>query len=76
MVLKYVISPPKTGQVVDRVCISLQDLYPTYLQISKGFSAHDSTVAAIIGNCVGCIMSHRRNVFISGVLRAKLRMSK
>jgi SHS family lactate transporter-like MFS transporter len=29
-----------------------QDLYPTYLESSKGFSAHDATVATIIGNCV------------------------
>ncbi|TFK71108.1 MFS general substrate transporter [Pluteus cervinus] len=29
-----------------------QDLYPTYLQTSKGFSSHDATVATIIGNCV------------------------
>ncbi|CAA7271289.1 unnamed protein product [Cyclocybe aegerita] len=28
-----------------------QDLYPTYLQTSKNFSAHNSTVATIIGNC-------------------------
>ncbi|SGY93733.1 BQ5605_C037g11607 [Microbotryum silenes-dioicae] len=28
-----------------------QDLYPTYLQKGKGLSAHDSTVATIIGNC-------------------------
>ncbi|KAF8803096.1 MFS general substrate transporter [Phlegmacium glaucopus] len=28
-----------------------QDLYPTYLQASKGFSPHDATVATIIGNC-------------------------
>ena len=28
-----------------------QDLYPTYLQVSKGFSKFDSTVATIIGNC-------------------------
>jgi MFS transporter, SHS family, lactate transporter len=28
-----------------------QDLYPTYLQQSKGFSPHDATVATIIGNC-------------------------
>jgi len=27
-----------------------QDLFPTYLQASKGFSAHDATVATIIGN--------------------------
>ncbi|KAI0074125.1 MFS general substrate transporter [Panus rudis PR-1116 ss-1] len=29
-----------------------QDLYPTYLQQSKGFSDHNATVATIIGNCV------------------------
>jgi len=28
-----------------------QDLYPTYLQISKGFTAHNATMATIIGNC-------------------------
>ncbi|EMD40166.1 hypothetical protein CERSUDRAFT_112376 [Gelatoporia subvermispora B] len=28
-----------------------QDLYPTYLQDSKGFSSHDATIATIIGNC-------------------------
>jgi len=28
-----------------------QDLYPTYLIDTKGFSAHDATVATIIGNC-------------------------
>ncbi|KAF9222892.1 carboxylic acid transporter protein [Gyrodon lividus] len=28
-----------------------QDLYPTYLETSKGFSTHDATVATIIGNC-------------------------
>ena len=28
-----------------------QDLYPTYLQDSKGFSKFDATVATIIGNC-------------------------
>ncbi|KIK68574.1 hypothetical protein GYMLUDRAFT_215299 [Collybiopsis luxurians FD-317 M1] len=28
-----------------------QDLYPTYIQTSKGFSAHDATVMTIIGNC-------------------------
>ncbi|KAF9014018.1 carboxylic acid transporter protein [Cyathus striatus] len=28
-----------------------QDLYPTYLQTSKNFSAHNATVATIIGNC-------------------------
>ncbi|CAL1712690.1 unnamed protein product [Somion occarium] len=28
-----------------------QDLYPTYLQQSKGFTDHNATVATIIGNC-------------------------
>ncbi|KAF7292708.1 MFS domain-containing protein [Mycena indigotica] len=28
-----------------------QDLYPTYLQKTKGFSAHSATIATIIGNC-------------------------
>ncbi|KIY44464.1 MFS general substrate transporter [Fistulina hepatica ATCC 64428] len=28
-----------------------QDLYPTYLEKSKGFSSHQATVATIIGNC-------------------------
>lgn len=28
-----------------------QDLYPTYLQVTKGFSSHDATIATIIGNC-------------------------
>ncbi|KAJ3915410.1 MFS general substrate transporter [Lentinula edodes] len=28
-----------------------QDLFPTYIQTSKGFSAHDATVMTIIGNC-------------------------
>jgi SHS family lactate transporter-like MFS transporter len=28
-----------------------KDIYPTYLQKSKGFSAHQSTLATIVGNC-------------------------
>ncbi|KAF9222891.1 MFS general substrate transporter [Gyrodon lividus] len=28
-----------------------QDLYPTYLESSKGFSTHSATIATIIGNC-------------------------
>ncbi|KZT43780.1 MFS general substrate transporter [Sistotremastrum suecicum HHB10207 ss-3] len=28
-----------------------QDLYPTYMEKTKGFSVHDATVATIIGNC-------------------------
>jgi len=30
-----------------------QDLYPTYLQENKGFTAFNATVATIIGNCGG-----------------------
>jgi SHS family lactate transporter-like MFS transporter len=28
-----------------------QDLYPTYLETTKGFSSRDATIATIIGNC-------------------------
>ena len=28
-----------------------QDLYPTYLQTTKGFDSYHATVATIIGNC-------------------------
>ncbi|KIJ13112.1 hypothetical protein PAXINDRAFT_181415, partial [Paxillus involutus ATCC 200175] len=28
-----------------------QDVYPTYLETSKGFTTHDATIATIIGNC-------------------------
>jgi hypothetical protein len=28
-----------------------QDLYPTYLQTTKGFNSYHATVATIIGNC-------------------------
>ncbi|KAF8836171.1 MFS general substrate transporter [Paxillus ammoniavirescens] len=28
-----------------------QDVYPTYLETSKGFTVHDATIATIIGNC-------------------------
>ena len=28
-----------------------QDLYPTYLQVTKGLTSHDSMIATIIGNC-------------------------
>jgi hypothetical protein len=31
---------------------SCQDLYPKYLETSKGFSNHDATIATIIGTCV------------------------
>jgi SHS family lactate transporter-like MFS transporter len=36
-----------------------QDLYPTYLQVGKGFDSRHTTLATIIGNCgaiVGCAM--------------------
>ncbi|KAG5337947.1 hypothetical protein C0989_008587 [Termitomyces sp. Mn162] len=39
-----------------------QDLYPTYLQQSKGLSANDATVATIIGNC-GAIASLAAGAF-------------
>ncbi|KAG2123834.1 carboxylic acid transporter protein [Suillus clintonianus] len=29
-----------------------QDLYPTYLETTKGFTAHNATIATIISNCV------------------------
>lgn len=28
-----------------------EDLYPTYLQKSKAFTAHQATLASIVGNC-------------------------
>lgn len=40
-----------------------QDLYPTYLQVSKGLTKHDATIATIIGN-TGAIVY----VFFLGVL--------
>lgn len=33
-----------------------QDLYPTYLKESKGFTEHNATVATIIGNCVRTVL--------------------
>ena len=29
-----------------------QDLYPTYLQVTKAFTLHNATIATIIGSCV------------------------
>ncbi len=51
-----------------------QDLYPTYLTKSKGFSDHDATVATIIGNCVSCCqcflrVNHPLMLRISGCYR-------
>ncbi|KAJ7177310.1 hypothetical protein C8R43DRAFT_1193309 [Mycena crocata] len=37
-----------------------QDLYPTYLQKTKGFQPHSATVATIIGNCPPRSTSSRR----------------
>ena len=42
-----------------------QDLYPTYLQSSKGFSAHNATVATIIGNCVSRWVSVDKQLLIA-----------
>ena len=49
-----------------------QDLYPTYLQTSKGFSAHNATVATIIGTCgairyVSTSMAHVSRLLTVGV---------
>ncbi|KAF8644377.1 hypothetical protein AX16_008502 [Volvariella volvacea WC 439] len=48
-----------------------QDLYPTYLQTSKGFSGHDSTVATIIGNC-GAIAGGALAGFVSQYIGRRL----
>ncbi|KAF9648136.1 MFS general substrate transporter [Thelephora ganbajun] len=48
-----------------------QDLYPTYLQVSKGFSKFDSTVATIIGNC-GAITGGAVAGFVSQYIGRRL----
>jgi len=48
-----------------------QDLYPTYLQESKGFSKFDSTVATIIGNC-GAISGGAIAGFVSQYIGRRL----
>jgi SHS family lactate transporter-like MFS transporter len=48
-----------------------QDLYPTYLKSTKGFSAHAATVATIIGNC-GAIAGGGLAGFISQYLGRRL----
>ena len=40
-----------------------QDLYPTYLQESKGFTKFDATVATIIGNCGAITYASLYSVF-------------
>ncbi|KAF5317741.1 hypothetical protein D9619_012606 [Psilocybe cf. subviscida] len=50
-----------------------QDLYPTYLTASKGFSSHDATVATIIGNC-GAIVGGAFAGWISQYIGRRLTM--
>lgn len=48
-----------------------QDLYPTYMQQSKGFSEHQATVATIIGN-LGAIVGGTFSGYISQYLGRRL----
>ncbi|KAG7439633.1 MFS general substrate transporter [Guyanagaster necrorhizus] len=48
-----------------------QDLYPTYLQDSKGISNHDATIATIIGNC-GAIAGGAIAGFVSQYIGRRL----
>ncbi|KAK0187495.1 carboxylic acid transporter [Armillaria mellea] len=48
-----------------------QDLYPTYLQDSKGISEHNATVATIIGNC-GAIAGGALAGFVSQYIGRRL----
>ncbi|TCD70885.1 hypothetical protein EIP91_001193 [Steccherinum ochraceum] len=48
-----------------------QDLYPTYLQNSKGFTDHNATVATIIGNC-GAVAGGAIAGFISQYIGRRL----
>jgi SHS family lactate transporter-like MFS transporter len=50
-----------------------QDLYPTYLTASKGFSSHDATVATIIGNC-GAVVGGAFAGWISQYIGRRLTM--
>ncbi|KAJ3853247.1 carboxylic acid transporter [Lentinula lateritia] len=50
-----------------------QDLFPTYIQISKGFSAHDATIMTIIGFC-GAIMGGAVSGSISQYIGRRLSM--
>lgn len=53
-----------------------QDLYPTYLQASKGFTKFNATVATIIGNCgaityvvlSGCLPDAKMILICAGVV--------
>jgi SHS family lactate transporter-like MFS transporter len=48
-----------------------QDLYPTYLQVSKGFTSHDATIATIIGT-IGAINGGAFAGFISQYIGRRL----
>ncbi|CDZ98630.1 Major facilitator superfamily domain, general substrate transporter [Phaffia rhodozyma] len=48
-----------------------QDLYPTYLQVSKGFTPHSATLATIVGNC-GAITGGMLAGYISQFLGRRL----
>jgi SHS family lactate transporter-like MFS transporter len=48
-----------------------QDLYPTYLQVSKGFTEHDATIATIIGT-IGAITGGAFAGFISQYIGRRL----
>lgn len=48
-----------------------QDLYPTFMQNAKGFSAHQATIATIIGNC-GAIFGGLVTGYISQFLGRRL----
>jgi SHS family lactate transporter-like MFS transporter len=48
-----------------------QDLYPTYLQTSKGFTSHDATIATIIGN-IGAISGGAFAGFVSQYIGRRL----
>ncbi|KAJ3928609.1 MAG: carboxylic acid transporter [Lentinula lateritia] len=50
-----------------------QDLFPTYIQISKGFSAHDATTMTIIGFC-GAIIGGAVSGAISQYIGRRLSM--
>ncbi|GAW09538.1 carboxylic acid transporter [Lentinula edodes] len=50
-----------------------QDLFPTYIQISKGFSAHDATIMTIIGFC-GAIMGGAVSGSVSQYIGRRLSM--
>ncbi|KAF5392130.1 hypothetical protein D9757_003191 [Collybiopsis confluens] len=48
-----------------------QDLFPTYIQTTKGFSPHDATVMTIIGNC-GAIAGGTIAGFVSQYIGRRL----